>query len=107
MTAAQWGGSLTRRAWPLVVAIVIALASAAPASATTFTQAAHSGSWYGATSTASGGGGSFEDLPLSTSAGELVCASAWVRTQYPATGASGSLVVWLINGSASDGGQAI
>lgn len=71
-----------------------------------YTQAAHSGTYYGATSTTSSGGGAYEDRALSTSAGELVCASAWVRTQFPATGASGSFVVWLIGGSASQGGSA-
>ncbi len=72
---------------------------------TVYTEAAHSGSYYGATSTASGGGGTFEDVPLSTSPGQLICGSAWLRTQYPATGAAGSLVLWLLGGSSTDSGR--
>jgi hypothetical protein len=71
-----------------------------------YTQAAHSGNYFGATSTTSGGGGAFEDVAMSTAPGQLVCASAWVRTQYPATGASGSFVIWL-TGGASDAGKAV
>ena len=76
------------------------------AAAPVYTQAAHSGSYFGATSTTSAGGGTYEDVPLSTSAGQLVCASAWVRTQFPAVGASGSFVVWLLGGTTPVGGSA-
>jgi hypothetical protein len=68
--------------------------------------AARSGSHFGATNTTVGGGGIFEDVPLSTSPGQLVCGSAWVRTEGSATGASGSLVLWLLGGSPNDAGQA-
>ena len=71
-----------------------------------YTQAAHSGVYYGSTSTASGGGGVFEDVALSTSPGELICGSAWVRTQFPAIGASGTFVLWLLGGT-SESGQAV
>ncbi len=33
------------------------------------------------------------------------CATAWVRTQYPATGARGTYVVWLVGGSYNDSGS--
>ena len=71
-----------------------------------YTEAAHSGSYYGATSTTEGGGGTYEDVALATSAGQLVCASAWVRSQYPATGASGSFDVWLIGDTTHELGAA-
>jgi hypothetical protein len=80
--------------------------SADAQTAPVYTQAAHSGNYFGATSTTSGGGGAFEDVAMSTAPGQLVCASAWVRTQYPATGASGSFVIWL-TGGASDAGKAV
>ena len=79
-----------------------ALAQTAPV----YTQAALSGNYYGATSTTRNGGGAYEDVAMNTAPGQLVCASAWVRTQYPATGASGSFVVWLIGGGAGEGGRA-
>jgi len=77
------------------------------ASAPVYAEAAHSGSYYGSTSTTSPGGGVFEDMALNTTAGQLVCASAWVRTDYPATGASGAFDIWLRGGGASDQGQAV
>src|SRR5579859_558776 len=49
--------------------------------------AAHGGSSFGATNTRTGGGGIYEDMPLSVGAGQLVCGSAWLRTEAPATGA--------------------
>ena len=76
------------------------------AAAPAYTQAAHSGSYFGATSTASAGGGIYEDVPLSTGAGQLVCASAWVRTQFPAVGASGTFVIWLRGETTSVAGSA-
>jgi hypothetical protein len=65
---------------------------------------AHSGSWWGATNTATTGGGIYQDIPLSTTAGQLVCASAWLRNEGSATGASGSFVLWLLGGSTTDSG---
>lgn len=106
MKSGWWRGWPIRRTWLPALALGVLLACSGQASAATYTQAAHSGSWYGATSTASGGGGAYEDVAMSTSPGELVCASAWVRTQYPATGASGSFVIWLMGGSASEPGDA-
>ncbi|HEY1568050.1 MAG TPA: hypothetical protein VGF68_13565, partial [Solirubrobacteraceae bacterium] len=52
----------------------------------------------------SSGGGIYEDVPLTTSAGQTVCASAWLRTQTPATGASGKFTLWLTGTSASNAG---
>ena len=56
---------------------------------------ARSGSHYAATNTAKAGGGIYEDVPLTTAAGQLICGSAWVRTEGSATGASGSFALWL------------
>jgi hypothetical protein len=80
--------------------------AAAPSGAPAYTEAAHSGDYYGATSTTEAGGGMYEDVALATNAGQLVCASAWVRSQYPATGASGSFVVWLIGDTTHEAGSA-
>jgi hypothetical protein len=93
-------------AWLAALAASAAQARPVASAAQTLTQAAHSGSYYGATSTASAGGGAFEDVPLSTSAGQLICASAWVRTQYPSTAASGAFNIWLLGGAGSEGGSA-
>lgn len=98
--------SRLRRGVMAVLLMVGAAAAVAPAAgAQTYTQAPHSGSWYAATSTQTRGGGAYEDVALSTSAGQLVCGSAWLRTQYPATGASGTFAVWLIGGSAAESGS--
>ncbi|HEX3976507.1 MAG TPA: hypothetical protein VHW96_09595 [Solirubrobacteraceae bacterium] len=68
---------------------------------------AHGGSHFAAVNTAAGGGGIYQDVALNTSPGATVCASAWVRSEVPATGASGQLVVWLLGGSgANDAGSA-
>ncbi len=78
---------------------------AARAGAATLTVGPRSGSFYAATSTTSPGGGAYEDMALSTSPGQLVCGSAWLRTEFPATGAAGTFAVWLIGGAYSDGGS--
>ena len=62
---------------------------------TVLVENAHSGGHYAATNTTSAGGGIYEDVPLNTSAGQVVCASAWLRTQLPATGAAGKFTLWL------------
>ncbi|HEX4010228.1 MAG TPA: hypothetical protein VHX62_09480 [Solirubrobacteraceae bacterium] len=88
--------------------IVLAAAPGARAAgAPVYTEAAHSGSYYGSTSTTSPGGGTLEDMALNTTAGQVVCASAWVRTDYPSTGASGAFDIWLRGGGRSDQGQAV
>ena len=103
-----WGRIATVLAvWTGLMCVVWGEASAASPHATMYTEAAHSGNYYGATSTTSSGGGVFEDVALTTSPGQLVCASAWVRTQYPAVGASGSFVIFLRGGSASQSGKAV
>src|ERR1700722_2449537 len=96
----------------LAIALVLSVATwiAVPAAAfgqaaPVYTQAAHSGGFFGATSTTSAGGGAYEDVSLRTTPGDVVCASAWVRTQYPSTGAAGSFAVWLRGGGASDVGE--
>ena len=92
----------------MATALSLALGAVPGAAATApvYLQAAHSGTFFGATSTTSAGGGAYEDVTLSTTPGQVVCASAWVRTQYPSTGASGSFVVWLTGGGASEAGKA-
>ena len=76
------------------VGTVLALALCAPVTAahadTVLVENAHSGGHYAATNTTSSGGGIYQDVALDTSAGQLVCASAWLRTQLPATGAAGT-----------------
>jgi hypothetical protein len=68
-------------------------------------EAARSGQYYGATNTSQSGGGIYQDVPVSAVAGNVYCASAWVRTQYPSTGASGSFALWLMGGSSTEGGN--
>ncbi len=46
---------------------------------------AHSGAEFGATTTTDTGGGIYQDIAASTSAGQTVCGSAWVQTEAPAT----------------------
>jgi surface antigen len=69
-------------------------------------ESARSGLHYGATNTSSSGGGISEDVPVSVTPGQLICASAWVRTQYPSSGGSGSFVLWLLGGSYNENGVA-
>jgi hypothetical protein len=45
------------------------------------------------------GGGIYEDIPLSTQSGQLVCGSAWVGAQGGRSGASGEFLLWLLGGS--------
>jgi hypothetical protein len=67
---------------------------------------AHSGSHFAAVNTTTSGGGIYQDVALNTSAGATVCASAWARSEPPATGASGQFVMWLIGGTPTDDGGA-
>ena len=86
--------------------VAVALLCASPALAdTVLVENAHSGTHFGATNTTSSGGGIYQDVSLSTTAGQLVCASAWLRTQLPATGASGTFSLYLRGGSAVDAGS--
>ena len=86
--------------------VAVALLCAAPAVAdTVLVENAHSGTHFGATNTTSSGGGIYQDVSVSTTAGQLVCASAWLRTQLPATGASGTFALYLRGGSAVDAGS--
>jgi hypothetical protein len=99
------------RVWiSALVAVALGALTSAPAlaapSGPAYTESPHSGNYYGAASTTSGGGGIFEDRALNTSAGQLVCASAWLRTQFPGTGASGEFVLWLTGKTAHESGVA-
>ena len=67
---------------------------------------AHSGAEFGATNTTDTGGGIYQDVAASTSAGQTVCGSAWVQTEAPASGASGTFALFALGGSAADGGGA-
>jgi hypothetical protein len=90
-----------------VLGTMLALALCAPAAAsadTVLVENAHTGTHYGATNTTSSGGGIYQDVALNTSAGQVVCASAWLRTQLSATGASGKFTLWLTGKTASNGG---
>ncbi len=90
------------------VGTVLALALCAPVTAahadTVLVENAHSGGHYAATNTTSSGGGIYQDVALDTSAGQLVCASAWLRTQLPATGAAGTFSLYLRGTSAVNAG---
>ena len=90
------------------VGTVLALALCVPAAAaqadTVLVENAHSGSHYAATNTVSPGGGIYQDVALNTSAGQLVCASAWLRTELPSTGAAGTFSLYLRGTSAVDAG---
>ena len=100
-------GALRTALGMAVVAPLIALALCLPAAAsadTVVVENAHSGTHYAATNTPSAGGGIYQDVALTTSAGQLVCASAWLRTQLPATGASGRFALWLTGKTATNGG---
>jgi len=91
----------------LALALTLALAlsvSAAAQADTVLVETAHSGGHFAATNTTGSGGGIYEDVPLTTSAGQLVCASAWLRTQLPSTGAAGKFTLWLTGTSATNGG---
>ncbi len=87
----------------LIATPALAAPPAHPAD-TVLVETAHSGGHYAATNTSSAGGGIYEDVPLTTSAGQLVCASAWLRTQLPSTGAAGKFTLWLTGTSATNGG---
>jgi hypothetical protein len=92
------------RAVGTVLALALCVPAAAAQADTVLVETAHSGGHYAATSTASPGGGIYQDVALQTSAGQLVCASAWLRTQLPSTGASGRFSLYLRGTSAVDAG---
>jgi hypothetical protein len=89
---------------PGALAATVPHAPPAHVADTVVTEDAHSGGYFAATSTTSSGGGIYQDVALSTSAGQTVCGSAWVRSQVPNTGAGGTLALFLLGGSATDGG---
>ena len=66
---------------------------------------ARSGARYGATNTSARGGSIWQDLTVSTAAGDTICASAYVRTQAGATGAAGTLALWLLGGAPNENGS--
>ena len=59
-------------------------------------EAARSGRRYLAPNTPSSGGSVYTDISMNPSVPSTYCATAWVRTQYPATGARGTFMVWLV-----------
>ena len=67
-------------------------------------ESAKSGRNYGATNTPTSGGGVYQDVAVSAVVGDIYCASAWVRTQAPATGARGTFTVWLLGGAYNENG---
>ena len=64
-------------------------------------ESARSGQYYAAMNTSQSGGGIYQDVPVSTVAGNLSCASAWVQTQGT-TGASGTFTLFLMGGSSTE-----
>src|SRR6201985_1263289 len=103
MMETRWDDMRTR-----AVGTVLALALCAPVAAahadTVLVENAHSGGHYAAANTTSSGGGIYQDVALNTSAGQLVCASAWLRTELPSTGARGTFSLYLRGTSAVDAG---
>jgi hypothetical protein len=89
MAPAAWAGS-TRPAPPAHTADYVV------------TEDAHSGDAFAATNTTADAGSIYQDVALNTSAGLTVCGSAWVRSQVPDTGASGTFALFLLGGSATD-----
>ncbi|HEX4365171.1 MAG TPA: CHAP domain-containing protein, partial [Solirubrobacteraceae bacterium] len=68
------------------------------------TESARSGGHFGATNTSAVGGGIYQDIAVAISPGDVYCASAFVRTQAPGTGASGTFAVWMLGGSSNENG---
>ncbi len=66
----------------------------------------HSGGYFAATNTSADAGSIYQDIALSTSAGETVCGSEWVRSEVPSMGASGVFALFLLGSTAQDGGGA-
>src|ERR1700759_5695668 len=89
---------------PAALAMTVTPAPPAHAADYVVTEDAHSGGYFAATGTTSNGGGIYQDVALSTSAGQTVCGSAWVRSQVPDGGASGTFALFLFGGSATDSG---
>lgn len=69
-------------------------------------ESARNGQKYLATNTPASGGSVYTDIPMSPTVPSTYCATAWVRTQYPATGARGNFTVWLMGGAYNDSGTA-
>ena len=92
------------RAVGTVLALALCVPAAAARADTVLVENAHSGGHYAATNTTSAGGGIYQDVALNTSAGQLVCASAWLRTQLPSTGAAGTFSLYLRGTSAVNAG---
>jgi hypothetical protein len=92
------------RAVGTVLALALCMPAAAAHADTVLVENAHSGGHYAATNTTSPGGGIYQDVALNTSAGQLVCASAWLRTQLPSTGAAGTFSLYLRGTSAVNAG---
>ena len=92
------------RAVGTVLALALCMPAAAARADTVLVENAHSGGHFAATNTTSAGGGIYQDVALNTSAGQLVCASAWLRTQLPSTGAAGTFSLYLRGTSAVNAG---
>ncbi|WP_030197438.1 hypothetical protein [Streptomyces sp. NRRL S-87] len=63
------------------------------------TNPAYEGSGYGATNTQDPGGGFYQDVPASAvggTSGTSMCVSAYVASQGPGGGASGTLAMWFL-----------
>src|ERR1700748_3218477 len=103
MMETRWDDMRTR-----AVGTVLALALCAPVAAahadTVLVENAHSGGQYAHARHTSSGGGIYNGVALNPSAGQLVCASAWLRTQLPATGAAGTFSLYLRGTSAVNAG---
>jgi hypothetical protein len=64
---------------------------------------AYEGAGYLATNTSVAGGSIYADVPVAVKAGEAFCVSAHAVTLGTAAGGGGSLAIWLLGGTATDG----
>ena len=58
----------------------------------------YEGTQFAATNTSDGNGGIYQDVPVSIKPGDTFCGSAQVATQGSGSGASGTFVIWLLDG---------
>ncbi|GIH02343.1 hypothetical protein Rhe02_04100 [Rhizocola hellebori] len=59
----------------------------------------YEGTQFAATNSTDGNGGIFQDVPVAINAGDTFCGSTQVATQGAGSGASGTFVIWGLDGS--------
>src|SRR5580658_7993950 len=66
----------------------------------------YAGARFAATNTTAAGGGIYEDVPMSITAGESICAGAEVVSVGRRPGARGAMTIWLLGGGAPEDASA-